>query len=123
MNTQVSLNLPDEIYRQVEMLAHQSCRPIADILIETLEIILLPNTKPISSLSDAEIIALSQLRLQPIQEKRLSELLDHQQSGTITEIEKTELQAIIHIYEDRLLRQSQALNEGVRRGLIPPLQG
>ncbi len=49
MSTQVSLNLPDEVYRQVELLAHQSCRPIADILIETLEVILLPNPKPRSS--------------------------------------------------------------------------
>jgi hypothetical protein len=33
------------------------------------------------------------------------------------------LQALIHIYEDRLLRQAQALNESVRRGLLEPLQG
>jgi hypothetical protein len=53
----------------------------------------------------------------------LTELLDLQQSGTIALIERDELQALIHIYEDRLLRQAQALNEAVRRGLLEPLKG
>lgn len=123
MTAQITLNLPDEVYRQAELLAQQRHRSVSEILVETLENFLLPTAKPVSALPDSEVIALTQLRLQPIQEQRLSELLERQQCGTITQIEREELQALIHIYEDRLLRQAQALNESVRRGLLEPLQG
>jgi predicted transcriptional regulator len=123
MTAKITLNLPDEVYQQAELLAQQRHRSVSEILVETLEIFLLPTAKPVSALSDSEVIALTQLRLQPVQEQRLNELLDRQQSGTITSVEHAELQALIHIYEDQLLRQSQSLNEAVRRGLLEPLKG
>jgi len=123
MTAQITLNLPDEVYHQAELLAQQRHRTVSEILVETLEIFLLPTAKPVSALSDSEVIAQTQLRLQPFQEQRLSELLDRQQSGTIASVELDELQALIHIYETRLLRQAQALNEAVRRGLLEPLKG
>ena len=123
MTAQITLNLPDEVYHQAELLAQQRHRTVSEILVETLENFLLPTPKPLSALSDSEVITQTQLRLQPLQEQRLSELLDRQQSGTIASVELDELQALIHIYETRLLRQAQALNEAVRRGLIEPLKG
>lgn len=123
MTAQITLNLPDEVYHQAELLAQQRHRTVSEILVETLEKFLLPTAKPVSALSDSEAIAQTQLRLQPLQEQRLSELLDRQQSGTIASVELAELQALIHIYETRLLRQAQALNEAVRRGLLEPLKG
>ena len=123
MTAQITLNLPDEVYHQAELLALQRHRTVSEILVETLEKFLLPTAKPVSALSDLEVISQTQLRLQPLQEQRLSELLDRQQSGTIASVELAELQALIHIYETRLLRQAQALNEAVRRGLIEPLKG
>ncbi|NJK70602.1 MAG: hypothetical protein HC941_32595 [Microcoleus sp. SU_5_3] len=123
MTAKITLNLPDEVYHQAELLAQQCHRSVSEILVETLENFLLPTAKPVSALSDSELIAQTQLRLQPVQEQRLSELLDRQQSGTIISVEREELQALIHIYEARLLRQAQALNEAVRRGLLEPLKG
>ena len=123
MTAQITLNLPDEVYHQAELLALQRHRTVSEILVETLEKFLLPTAKPVSALSDSEVISQTQLRLQPVEEQRLSELLDRQQSGTIAFVERDELQALIRIYETRLLRQAQALNEAVRRGLIEPLKG
>ena len=123
MSNQITLTLPDELYRQAELLAQESQCSISEVLLEILEFLLSPTKKPISNLSDSEIIALTQLRMQSVQEQRLNQLLDRQQAGTITETEREELQALIHIYEDKLLQQSQALNEAVRRGLIEPLKG
>lgn len=123
MTAQITLNLPDEVYHQAELLAQQRHRTVSEILVESLEKFLLPTAKPVSALSDSEVITQTQLRLQPVQEQRLSELLDRQQSGTIAFVERDELQALIRIYETRLLRQAQALNEAVRRGLIEPLKG
>jgi hypothetical protein len=63
-----------------------------------------------------------ELRLEPKVDRRLSELLDHQQAGTLSDIEQAELAALMRVYEMGLLRQSQALAEAVRRGLREPLQ-
>ena len=122
MTAQITLNLPDEVYHQAELLAQQRHRSVSEVLVETLEIFLLPSAKPVSALSDSEVITLTQLRLQPVQEQRLNELLNCQQSGTIASVEHEELPALIHIYEARLLRQAQALNQAVWRGLLEPLK-
>ncbi|MCC3404613.1 MAG: hypothetical protein JGK17_03305 [Microcoleus sp. PH2017_10_PVI_O_A] len=123
MTAQITLNLPDEVYHQAELLAQQCHRSVSEILVETIEIFLLPTAKSLSALSDSEVIAQTQLRLQPVQEQRLNELLYRQQSGTIILVEREELQGLIHLYETRLLRQAQALNEAVQRGLLEPLKG
>jgi hypothetical protein len=75
----------------------------------------------ISKLKDAEILALTELRMEPEADHRLSGLLDQQQAGNLDDLERAELSALMKTYELGLLRQSQALAEAVRRELIPPL--
>jgi hypothetical protein len=75
----------------------------------------------VSELSNGEVLKLAELRLAPAQDRRLSQLLDAQQAGTLLEQERTELLTLIQIYEVNLLRQAEALAEAVRRGLREPL--
>jgi hypothetical protein len=49
---------------------------------------------------------------------RLSKLLDRQQSGTLSEGDRSELQTLMQIYQEGLLRKATALSEAVKRGLI-----
>ena len=48
----------------------------------------------------------------------LSELLDKQQAGIVTKSEHSELQTLMQIYQEGLLRKATALSEAVNRGLI-----
>ncbi len=73
------------------------------------------------SLSDAEVLALTQLQLPADQDGRLSVLLDGQQAGSLTETERPELAALMLAYQEGLLRKARALEESVRRGLREPL--
>ena len=73
------------------------------------------------TLSDAEVLALTDLQLPAAQDQRLSALLDRQQVGALTEQERAELAALFHRYQEGLLRKAQALAEAVRRGLRGPL--
>lgn len=66
---------------------------------------------------------LTQLRLSSPQEKRLRELCDRQQNETMTAEENLELKGLMQIYEEKVVQQAQALNEAVKRGLMPPLEG
>ena len=124
---QVMVTLSDEAYRSAERLAELTSRKVNDVLADTIELSLSPlnfpsePTKPIATLTDAEILAVTELNLQPAQDQRLTLLLDKQQAGTLTEPEGSELLALMQLYQEKLLLKSQALREAVKRNLREPL--
>ncbi len=79
------------------------------------------NLAPLSTLSDRQIIALTELQMEPSQDQRLSQLLQTQQERILTTAEQSELEILMEIYQAGLLRKAQALNESVKRGLRQPL--
>lgn len=128
MSTQVVVTLTDAVYRRAEHLAQLTHRDIADVLADTLELSLPslePQTKlvkPVTELSDDELLTLTDLQMNPEQDQRLSVLLDKQQAGLLTEMERTELLALMQVYQEGLLRKAQALREAVQRGLRKSLE-
>jgi hypothetical protein len=127
MNIPITITLPDDIYRRVERFAHLANRDLSSILADTLIHSLPPissrsSTPPaISDLSDQQVIALTHLEMEPAQDIRLGELLDKQQSGTLNPEEPQELDTLMQIYREGLLRKATALAEAVKRGLMEPL--
>jgi len=71
----------------------------------------------LTSLADAEVLALTSLELPLDQDARLSALLERQQAGTLDEAERRELGTLMQCYQEGLLRKAQAMEEAVRRGL------
>lgn len=74
------------------------------------------------TLGDAEVLALADLQLPPAQDARLSELLDRQQAGQLSDAERVELSGLLGLYRRGLLRKAQALAEagrGLRPALVP----
>lgn len=127
MSTQVTITLPDEIYQRAQRFAHLANRDVVSVLTDSIlrsipaireEALTLP---PISSLADDEVIALTQLQMEPEQDRQLSLLLDRQQNGSLLESERLDLQNLMQIYQEGLLRKATALSEAVKRGLIEPL--
>jgi cytidylate kinase len=127
MTTQLTINLPDEIYHRVQQLAARSNRDVSDILADTIQWFLpLLNLQsqfqdPISILPDEQVLTLTELQMEAEQDQKLSDLLDRQQAGVLTEIEQLELQALMQVYQVGLLRKATALSEAVKRKLIAPL--
>ena len=66
-------------------------------------------------------LALTELQMQPEQDRKLSTLLQQQQAGELSDAERSELLALMQCYQEGLLRKAQALQEAVRRGLREPL--
>jgi hypothetical protein len=124
MSTKITITLPDEIYQRAERFARLANRDIASILADTLQLSIPPvstevnNLAPVSVLSDEQVLALTDLKMEPEQDTRLSELLDCQQAGTLSEDERPELQALMQIYQEGLLRKATALSEAIKRELI-----
>lgn len=127
MGTQITITLPDEIYQRAERFARLANRDIASILVDTIQLSIPPSggdildLEPISDLSDEQVLALTELQMEPDRDARLSELLDRQQAGLLVEDERLELQALMQIYQEGLLRKATALSEAVKRGLMEPL--
>ena len=127
MNTQVVLNLPEDTYQRAAQFAAYSMRDLTEVIASTLATALpssdvISQLNGISKLPNGEVLALTKLRMEPAADRRLSELLDHQQAGALDDRDCAELAALMRIYEIGLLRQSQALAEAVERKLIPPLE-
>jgi hypothetical protein len=131
MSTQVIVTLPDEVYQRAERLAQLTGRNVADILADTADTIVLSLPpldlpakihKPITDLSDEDVLTLAELQMHPDQDRKLSLLLDQQQAGGLPDAERVELLALMQLYQEGLLRKAQALHEAVKRGLREPLE-
>ncbi len=127
MSTQITITLPDEVYQRAEHFARLANRDLASVVADTIELSIPPISpeaaalEPVSALSNEQVLALIQLQMEPEQDARLSDLLDRQQSGILTETERKELQTLMQIYQEGLLRKATALSEAVKRGLMEPL--
>ncbi|MEZ4679964.1 MAG: hypothetical protein R2932_37665 [Caldilineaceae bacterium] len=127
MTTHVLLELSDETYLRAANLANLTRQNVKELLADAISGSL-PSWKPLTeisptvdSLADDEVLALTQLALEPNTDARLILLLDRQQSDEITDAEREELDQLMQQYQEGLLRKAQALSEAVKRGLQKPL--
>lgn len=127
MSMTVTVTLQDDVYRQALQFAQMANVKVTEVLKDAIELSLAPVgpeqsiVKPISELSDKEVLKLTGLQMPPAEDRRLSRLLNRQQKGKLTAGERAELFTLMQAYQSGLLRKAQALSEAVRRGLIEPL--
>ena len=128
MDTQVTVTLPEELYEYARRWATITQRDLPEMLTDALSIVLTPVyttprlERPVSSLSDEDVLALSKAQMRPAEGRRLSELLEKQREGKLAGSERSELLALMQVYNQLWIRQSEALAEAVRRGLRRPLE-
>lgn len=119
---EVTLNLPDNIYRSFEQLAEKTSQPIDEVIAEKIQTDYWANDaefeRNISNLSDKDVLELANLKLSKQQDKRMSQLLENQRESRITTSEKIELEGLMWLYRMGNLRKAQGCLEAVRRGLI-----
>ncbi|HWQ34916.1 MAG TPA: hypothetical protein VNQ79_18880 [Blastocatellia bacterium] len=120
MSEQITLQVSDEVIRHAASIAACNQQSVEKVLADLLESAIYET--PVELLSDEEVVALTELRLPPEQEARLSELLAGHREGELNDDEKRELDRLMKIYERGILRQSKALREAVARGLRGPLE-
>ena len=127
MSTQVVLTLSDDLYEQAQHWAVLTQRDVPQLLTEALALVLTPvgappvGEPPVTALSDAEVLALAQVQMVPQQGHRLDQLLAKQGEETLCAQEQAETLALMQVYQQLWVRQSEALAEAVRRGVHAPL--
>ena len=141
MNKPITLNLPEDVYNRALLLAQLIGRDLTDVLVEAISLSL-SSTSPldgrdyaprtgeanrhfsesVKSLSEREVMAMSELQMESEQDLRLSQLLSKQQADTLSEAERPELWSLMQIYQTLLVKKAVALREAVERGLREPLE-
>ncbi len=119
---EVTVNLPENIYRNVSALALKTSREVEDVIADRIEadfcVENIDNEKLVASWPDADVLELANLNLPEAQSERMSELLNRQQEGVISNVEKSELEIYMEIYNHATVRKSKGILEAVKRGLI-----
>jgi hypothetical protein len=128
VSTQVVVTLPDDLYHRAARLAQLTSRDVAEVLVDTIALSLTllsaqpASVRPVTELTDEEVLSQSEIQMVPGQDRRLSTLLHRQQAGELSHTERSEMLALMQMYVEGLLRKAQALHEAVRRGLREPLE-
>jgi hypothetical protein len=129
MTTEVTLTLPENLIEHANRLGSATQRDQGTALTDTLEMMWLTvdelpsisQQTPIAELTDNELLTLSEAKMDKIQNQRLGDLQTNGKVTRLTEAERYELLALLHIYQLGQIRKSAALAEAVKRGLLEPL--
>lgn len=120
MSELVTLKVSDQVWNMASRIALQKQRQMEDVLSDWLEETV--NERPVESLSDEEVLALSEMKLSDDQDAALSDLLARQRENQLDEDGRHRLNGLMRVYENGLLRKAQALRVAVERGLREPLR-
>jgi hypothetical protein len=119
MAEQVTLTLPDSLAQQVREVATLTQRPLEEVLLDWLT---RGSAEPeISSLPDAQVLALCDSELSSQEQTQLSELLGKQRENQLHEDEMQQLNQLLQRYRRGLVRKAEAWKVAVERGLRPAL--
>ena len=127
MAIEITLRLPESLVENAQRFAEATQRDVDQVLADALEMmwettaaVSAPGA-PVSTLSDEEVLALADSKMEAAQNERLGDLQAKGKALGLTDEERAELLALLHIYQTGQLRKSEGLAEAVRRGLRAPL--
>jgi hypothetical protein len=128
MSIEVTLHLPEHLVEHAKRFGEATQRDVGQVLADTLEMMwttieIGPEWEPpVSALSDEDVLALADAKMDPVQNDRLAELQMRGKADGLTEAERVELLSLLHLYQVGQVRKSAGLAEAVRRGLRTPLR-
>lgn len=119
---EVSVNLPQQLYRNVSALAKAQKKSVPEIIKNAVQQVVTEEaeiaTRPLTGCSDAEVLALARMKMSAAEDQQMTELMDRQREDLITPLERNELDVLFRVYQVGNLRKAQGIAEAVRRGLI-----
>jgi hypothetical protein len=119
---EITLNLPDSVYRNFTQLAERKHRLVEDIIADKLQDDFsaenIDYEETVAGWADEAVLALAHLQMPRAQNARMSELLDRLQKGVITNSEERELEIYTELCQISTLRKAHGIVEAVKRGLI-----
>lgn len=119
---EVTLDLPENVYRNFSKLAEKNKRRVEEVITDKLRDDFSAETadyeETVAGWSDEAVLALANLKIPKEQADRISFLLDRMQEGVITEAEERELEVYTEVSQIATLRKAYGIAEAVKRELI-----
>ncbi len=119
---EITINLPEKIYRNFSKLAEKKNRRVEDVIADKLQddfsSEMLDYEETVASWTDEAVLALANLKLPKEQANRMSELSELRQKGSASPVEDSEFEMYLEIYNNANLRKAHGIAEAVRRKLI-----
>jgi hypothetical protein len=119
---EVTLNLPENLYRNFTRLAEKKHRRVEDVIADKLQdditADLVDYEETVASWDDAAVLALANLKIPMEYQNRMSNLLERLDKGKITNTEERELEVYTELCQITTLRKAYGIVEAVKRGLI-----
>jgi hypothetical protein len=114
MSQQNQVTLPEQIYRRIQKVAHDSQRSVEAIAIESLGLLFgesesAPEPSHFDAYTDQQLWAVVNQRLMPDRHDRLHLLLEKNQQGRLLDPESSELQELVDEVDRQMLARSEAL--------------
>lgn len=114
----VTINLPDNVYKQIRQAAEKKQRSVNEVLVEAVTAVAPTMDLPASRLrselahmtylNDAALWQIARATLSPEQRERLELLHRQQQQSSLTDEEVAEVAELEQLYRDTLLIRAQA---------------
>src|SRR5579859_3477785 len=102
----VTVEISEAAVQRAQEVARRTDRRIEDVLAEWLE--RLATEPSVEIMPDHQVLAICEQQMEPHQQEELSDLLDHQREGTLTDSEQTRLDELMRVYRQGLVRKAQA---------------
>lgn len=119
---EVTLNLPENIYRNFSELAEKKHRRVEDVIADKLQdnfsAEISDYAETVTSWSDEAVLALANLKIPKEQCDRMSILLERLDEGLINDTEERELEIYTELSQISTLRKAYGIAEAVKRGLL-----
>ncbi len=115
MTETVTLELPEDLVRQVRAIAERTQRSVDQVLLDW---VLKAGAEPVLDLlPDTELLAVCDAGMSATEEEDLGDLLDRNREGQLGPEERARLDKLMRGYRAGLVRKAQALKLAVQRGL------
>ena len=118
---EVTLNLPENVYRNFTELAEKKHRRIEDVIADRLQddfsAEIVDFEELVASWTDEAVLALAKLKIPTEYADGMSVLLARLDEGKITDSEERELEIYTELCQISTLRKAYGIAEAVRRGL------
>ena len=119
MTKTVTLQLPETLAQQAKEIAALTHRQLEDVLLELINHAI--TELPIESLPDEQVLAICNLQMDSQEQETLSDLLVRNREGQLGEAQVNQLDVLMQVYRQGLVRKAKALKVAVSRGLKPTL--
>lgn len=115
MTETVTLELPEAVARQAREAAAMTRRQFKDVMAEWIRHSV--RELPPELLSDEQVMTLCDMQMPPAQQEILNDLLTLSREGELSETETRELDRLMQVYRQGLVRKARAWKVAAERGL------